>query len=93
MCHFAARIRKLFEFHFIKAMHDYFKHDLFLNELYPKFQQIIAKDNIVEKQLMDNSEEKRARDELQMRNQSKVVYNEMLKNMTKLENKMQNMNY
>ena len=87
MCHFADRIRKLFEFHFIKSMHDYFDQSHFFHQTYPQFQDLI-KSGVSENELIENSEETRLSEELKQRKQSAAVYNDMLKNMTKLGSKL-----
>ena len=87
MCHFADRIRKLFEFHFIKSMHDYFDQSQFFHQTYPHFQELINS-GVSEKELIENSEETRLRAELKQREQSAAVYHNMLKNMTKLGSKL-----
>jgi len=81
---FADRIRKLFEFHFIKEMHDYFDKSKFLNKVYPVLQEVIKSDEITEQDLIQNSAEILAREELEQRKKTEIVYNNMLKQMKKL---------
>jgi len=88
---FADRIRKLFEYHFIKEMHDYFEQSKFLNKMYPTLQQLMSTEGITEKELIENSAEIRAREELERRKECAAVYDSMLKEMTKLGRKITEM--
>ena len=88
---FADRIRKLFEYHFIKSMHDYFEQSKFLNKMYPTLQQLMSTEGITEKELIENSAEIRTREELERRKERAAVYDSMLKEMTKLGRKITDM--
>jgi len=88
---FADRIRKLFEYHFVKEMHDYFEQSVFLNKIYPILQQLMSTERITEQELIENSTEIRAREELERRKECAAVYDSMLKEMAKLGRKITEM--
>ena len=69
-------------------MHDYFDRSTFLNETYSNILSVIATDGITEKQLVANKSQIGVKEELNQRKRSATVYDNMLRNMSKLSKKL-----
>ena len=69
-------------------MHDYFDQSNFLNKVYPILQELVESEGIKEQDLIQNTAEKLARKELENRRKTAIVYDNMLKEMKKLGQKI-----